>query len=95
MGQIDWSKVGNRPPAEGGSIQEKFPEIFSQPQGFLAEESHGSTPQQPAPEAPAPAPNSPAAPAAAAEPPDNTDYANMGWGDVASKAFQAAPASFL
>jgi hypothetical protein len=97
MGQLDWSKVGNRPSVEGGSIQEKFPEIFSQPQGFLAEESHGSTPQQPAPESPSPAPNSPVRPAsaAAAETPDNTDYANMGWGDVASKAFQAAPASFM
>lgn len=97
MGQLDWSKVGNRPPAEGGSIEEKFPEIFSQPQGFLAEGSHGSTPQQPAPETPAPAPNSPAAPApaAAAEPPDNTDYANMSWSDVGSKALQAAPESFM
>jgi hypothetical protein len=36
MAQLDWNSVGKRPAESGASIEERFPEIFSQPEGFAA-----------------------------------------------------------
>lgn len=81
-------------------VKAMFPKSY---QNYVAKQSGGNDVAAPGPTpspqggGPPPTPGAlaPAAGAAASGEPDNSDYANKGWGDVASEALQNAPGSAM